>query len=94
MKIKKYTKVEICPIKTYGSSTGRAPIQVKINKTLNSAQIENFITKLKEFDLNIQNFKKGKTYNTATDKTKAITPPSLLGIERRMAYANKKYHSG
>lgn len=24
----------------------------------------------------------------------AITPPSLLGIERRIAYANKKYHSG
>lgn len=26
--------------------------------------------------------------------TSAITPPSLLGIDRRMAYANKKYHSG
>ena len=24
----------------------------------------------------------------------AITPPNLLGIERRMAYAHKKYHSG
>jgi len=24
----------------------------------------------------------------------ASTPPSLFGIERRMAYANKKYHSG
>lgn len=28
------------------------------------------------------------------DKTKASTPPSLLGIDRRMAYANRKYHSG
>jgi len=26
--------------------------------------------------------------------TRANTPPSLLGIERRIAYANKKYHSG
>jgi hypothetical protein len=26
--------------------------------------------------------------------TRAITPPNLLGIERRIAYANKKYHSG
>ena len=26
--------------------------------------------------------------------TNAITPPSLFGIERRIAYANKKYHSG
>lgn len=24
----------------------------------------------------------------------AITPPNLLGIDRRIAYANKKYHSG
>jgi hypothetical protein len=26
--------------------------------------------------------------------TKASTPPNLLGIDRRMAYANRKYHSG
>lgn len=25
---------------------------------------------------------------------RARTPPSLLGIDRRMAYANRKYHSG
>lgn len=30
----------------------------------------------------------------AIDITSAITPPSLLGIDRRMAYANRKYHSG
>ena len=24
----------------------------------------------------------------------AITPPNLLGIDRKIAYANKKYHSG
>ena len=23
-----------------------------------------------------------------------MTPPSLLGIERKMAYAQRKYHSG
>lgn len=28
------------------------------------------------------------------DNTNAITPPSLFGIDRRIAYANKKYHSG
>lgn len=37
---------------------------------------------------------KGKIYKTATDKAKATTPPSLFGIERKIAYANKKYHSG
>jgi hypothetical protein len=30
----------------------------------------------------------------AMDITNAITPPSLLGIDRRIAYANRKYHSG
>jgi hypothetical protein len=26
--------------------------------------------------------------------TKAITPPNLLGIARKIAYAKRKYHSG
>lgn len=30
----------------------------------------------------------------AIDIANAITPPNLLGIDRRIAYANKKYHSG
>lgn len=30
----------------------------------------------------------------AIDIASAITPPNLLGIERRIAYANRKYHSG
>jgi len=28
------------------------------------------------------------------DISKAITPPNLLGTARKIAYANKKYHSG
>lgn len=28
------------------------------------------------------------------ENRRARTPPSLFGIERRMAYANRKYHSG
>lgn len=28
------------------------------------------------------------------ESTRARTPPSLLGIDRRIAYANRKYHSG
>ena len=30
----------------------------------------------------------------AIDITRAITPHSLFGIDRRIAYANRKYHSG
>jgi len=28
------------------------------------------------------------------DKAKAITPPNFDGIDRKITYANKKYHSG
>lgn len=28
------------------------------------------------------------------ESSRARTPPSLFGIDRRMAYANRKYHSG
>lgn len=33
-------------------------------------------------------------YRIAIDSARAITPPNLLGIDRKIAYANKKYHSG
>lgn len=35
-----------------------------------------------------------KKYKNRTLKTRATTPPNLLGIERKISYANKKYHSG
>lgn len=36
----------------------------------------------------------GTTRRTRIEQRSAITPPSLFGIDRRMAYANRKYHSG
>ena len=36
----------------------------------------------------------GTTINTKMENKRASTPPSLFGIDRRMAYANRKYHSG
>lgn len=36
----------------------------------------------------------GTTMRIRIDARRASTPPSLFGIERRMAYANRKYHSG
>lgn len=36
----------------------------------------------------------GTTINTRIEDSRAKTPPSLLGIDRKMAYANRKYHSG
>ena len=36
----------------------------------------------------------GMMNRIAIDMARAITPPSLFGIDRRIAYANRKYHSG
>lgn len=36
----------------------------------------------------------GTTARIRIDRIRASTPPSLLGIDRRIAYANRKYHSG
>ena len=37
---------------------------------------------------------RGLKIRNKTEKIRARTPPSLLGIDRRIAYANRKYHSG
>jgi len=36
----------------------------------------------------------GKNIHIITDTSNLITPTHLIGIQRRIAYANKKYHSG
>lgn len=44
--------------------------------------------------MNLGTGKKGQTSKTKMDITRAITPPNLLGIDRKIAYAKRKYHSG
>ena len=83
-----------CPIKTYGSSTGRAPIQVRMSKdaTINQNNIcDRGLNWLPT--LFLKKVKAGRIKITRAI-AKAITPPNLLGIERRIAYNHKKYHSG
>jgi len=45
-------------------------------------------------DENLLLIENGKIIMIIIDIIRAITPPNLLGILRRIAYANKKYHSG
>jgi len=83
--------VYTCPICSKGVSTGLAPIHVKIKITLTITQ--NFI-----FDC-ILNFVVIffvfiRMAKIRMDITRAITPPNFDGIERRITYANRKYHSG
>lgn len=83
----------ICPIVSYGGSTGLAPIHVNtISLLINDHRIT-FVNGVFFFLFFFSLLIIGST-NTAKDATKAITPPIFEGIERRIAYANRKYHSG
>ena len=69
----------------YGSSTGRAPIQVKrITVTINLQKAIFFIG-INLFLLNFFSKAKGTKKRITIEKAKAKTPPNLLGIDRRMA---------
>ena len=93
MQYAKYNVVRICPVRMYGSSTGRAQIHVsKITVFVidqNSTWLIGQNRVSRNFDLFV-----GIMNKIAIDIARAITPPSLFGIDRRIACANRKYHSG
>jgi hypothetical protein len=71
-----------------------APIQV--NKINVPQKIKN-VTFLVKYILDLLNFRfevKGRVKIIKIERNRARTPPNLLGIDRRIAYANRKYHSG
>jgi len=75
-----------------GLSTGFVPKRVKNRNTIEKLQKKNVFFEVFWFCIDeglISNLKKIKI-----DIKRAITPPSLLGIARKMAYAKRKYHSG
>jgi len=80
----KYTTLVICPIVSYGTSTGFAPIHVRIKNEVARTQNEIFLIGLYLVDIECF-FLKGKITMIRIDKTRAITPPNLFGIDRRMA---------
>jgi len=89
----KYIILRIFPIVSNGISTGLAPIQVRRKNILKNIQEFNLLRGKNFLDL-IIDFKFERIIIIIIDIIRAITPPSFLGIERRIAYANKKYHSG
>ena len=75
-----------------GSSTGLPPIHVSIRRVVvNMIIIKNLCDSL---FLIIKLLDMGNKYKIKMAENIAITPPNLLGIDRRIAYAHKKYHSG
>jgi len=94
MKYRKYIVVKICPIVMKGASTGRAPIHVKSTVDVIRVQNMHLFRGYIEVDRSFIMCVMGMDIRIRIDITRAITPPILFGMDRRMAYANKKYHSG
>ena len=90
----KYNTDAICPIATYGSSTTCPPIYVNITKSATNTQNITLLIGLNCLLLIGLCSINGITNNTNNDANNAKTPNNLFGIDRKIAYANKKYHSG
>ena len=90
----KYKTEEIWPRIIKGSSTGCLPIHVRIINTEISIQKKDWEAGRKVLAWLLEVWRIGTINNTKIEASKAKTPPNFFGIERRIAYANKKYHSG
>lgn len=77
-----------------GYSTGIPPIQVKINTSATKTQNRSCERGRKVSPRCLEMCSRGTIINTRIENSNARTPPSLLGMDRRIAYANRKYHSG
>jgi len=89
--IAKYAVLASCPVLMNGGSTGLIPIHVRITNVVIIAHSFVFMCGLCFF---LFFFIRDIGTKIKMDATRAITPPILEGIDRRIAYANRKYHSG
>lgn len=77
-----------------GCSTGWLPIHVRMRRLAIRVQNSSWEKGRKVMVRCLDLWRKGTRNRISTEAAKASTPPSLFGIERKMAYANRKYHSG
>ena len=91
----KQKKVQQRATKLNGSSAGQLPNQVRRKKleTKDQNTKREMGEKLKPLNKR-RELEIVKTKRKRTENNRARTPPSLFGIERRMAQAKRKYHSG
>ena len=68
-----------------GCSTGMPPIHVRITTSAANVQNKNCVSGRKVSPRCFDVCKMGTTMSTRIEKRRASTPPSLFGIERRMA---------
>jgi len=74
-----------------GGSTGLIPIHVRIMNVV--AVVHSFVF-MCGFSFFVFFFMNDIGARIRIDAARATTPPIFDGIDRRIAYANKKYHSG
>jgi hypothetical protein len=67
---------------------------MKVNTKKDLIKSQNLVFRMGECFLFFINGLVGVKYRINKVVTRATTPPSLEGTERRIVYANKKYHSG
>lgn len=79
---------------TNGCSTGWPPIQVRVRRSATNSQNRHWLSGRNIMLRCLEVCSRGMMARIRMDRIKASTPPSLLGMDRRIAYANRKYHSG
>lgn len=82
------------PMMIKGCSTGWLPTHVRMNRFAVRVQNSSWDRGRKVIVRCLDLWSSGHRNSTRTDAARASTPPNLFGMERRMAYANRKYHSG
>jgi hypothetical protein len=77
-----------------GFSTGRPPIHVRIAQDVTRDQNNICLRGYRAIPRLLFLDKIGRRNRIIRAENRATTPPSLFGIERRIAYTHRKYHSG
>lgn len=82
------------PMIMNGCSTGWLPTHVRMRRLAVRVQNRSWERGRKVIVRCLDLWRSGARKRISTEAARASTPPSLFGIERRIAYANRKYHSG
>lgn len=88
MRIKRIVKYRIeasWPIAMKGCSTGCPPIHVSVSKSATKSQKRNWLMGRNIIPRCFDVWSSGIIARIKIDRSKARTPPSLLGIDRRIA---------
>lgn len=93
-RMEKYRMEASWPMVMKGCSTGWPPIHVRARRSATRNQNKHWLNGRNIIPRCLEVWRAGITAKIRMDRTRAKTPPSLLGMDRRIAYANRKYHSG